>query len=728
MQSHERFRRLIRISEGGFMSVQTKKTAYGGCPHDCPDTCAMIYEVEGEKLVGVKGNPVHPMTRGGLCVKLKDYEKRHYHPDRLLYPLRRSGPKGSKQFERISWDEAIDEITERWTNIIATDGPHAIMPNSYLGNQGLVHGLNGGDAFFNRMGATVCERTFCGEGSCTAWLLTVGPTAGVDPESFIHSKYIVIWACNSVSTNLHHWHIIKEAKKQGAKVVVIDSYASKTAKEADWHIAPKPGTDGALAMAIIHTLIEESLIDQAYVDEYTLGYSDLVVRAQDKTPEWAEAICGVSASDIRQFAREYATTPPAVIRLGVALERSYGGGQTIRAVTCLPALIGAWRYVGGGALQFPVWEHPYKFEVISRPDLIPEGTPVVNNLQLGRILTGEIQLETPIKSMMCWNTNPVTQAPETDKIIAGLKRDDLFMVSAEHFMSDTAVYADIVLPASMGAEMEDIILSWGHLYLTYNEKCVESPGETLPNNEIFRRLARKMNFKEENFKWSDSECLEHYIDWEAPACEGIDFNYLKEHGFARLNVGTRDNRAPHSEGNFPTPSGKCEFKIEGASNFVAPPFRQMYEGFQSAEPLDALPDYVPAKETPATNPERATRYPLNIISPKSHSFLNSCYANMDEKIKGQGPQSVLINSFDAGARGIENGDKIRVFNDRGAFQGNAKITEDVDAGIIVATLGYWRQLNEGTVNCISSAEFVNMGHAPTFSDNLVQVSLIEADV
>ncbi len=728
MQSHERFRRPIIISEGGFMSVQTKKTAYGGCPHDCPDTCAMIYEVEGEKLVGVKGNPVHPMTRGGLCVKLKDYEKRHYHPDRLLYPLRRSGPKGSKQFERISWDEAIDEITERWTNIIATDGPHAIMPNSYLGNQGLVHGLNGGDAFFNRMGATVCERTFCGEGSCTAWLLTVGPTAGVDPESFIHSKYIVIWACNSVSTNLHHWHIIKEAKKQGAKVVVIDSYASKTAKEADWHIAPKPGTDGALAMAIIHTLIEESLIDQAYVDEYTVGYSDLVVRAQDKTPEWAEAICGVSASDIRQFAREYATTPPAVIRLGVALERSYGGGQTIRAVTCLPALIGAWRYVGGGALQFPVWEHPYKFEVISRPDLIPEGTPVVNNLQLGRILTGEIQLETPIKSMMCWNTNPVTQAPETDKIIAGLKRDDLFMVSAEHFMSDTAVYADIVLPASMGAEMEDIILSWGHLYLTYNEKCVESPGETLPNNEIFRRLARKMNFKEENFKWSDSECLEHYIDWEAPACEGIDFNYLKEHGFARLNVGTRDNRAPHSEGNFPTPSGKCEFKIEGASNFVAPPFRQMYEGFQSAEPLDALPDYVPAKETPATNPELATRYPLNIISPKSHGFLNSCYANMDEKIKGQGPQSVLINSFDAGARGIENGDKIRVFNDRGSFQGDAKITEDVDAGIIVATLGYWRQLNEGTVNCISSAEFVNMGHAPTFSDNLVEVSLIETNV
>ena len=441
------------------MTDNTQKTAHGGCPHDCPDTCAMIYEVEGGKLVGVKGNPDHPMTRGGLCVKLKDYEKRHDHPDRLLYPLRRIGPKGTKQFERISWDDALDEITSKWQAIIAEHGPHAILPNSYLGNQGLVHGLNGGDAFFNRMGATVCERTFCGEGSCTAWLLTVGPTAGVDPESFIHAKYIVIWACNSVSTNLHHWHIVKDAQKKGAKVIVIDSYASKTAKEADWHIAPKPGTDGALAMAIIHTLIEENLVDQDYIDNYTVGYADLAERARPRTPEWAGQITGVPAADIRKFAREYATTPPAAIRLGVALERSYGGGQAIRAVSCLPALIGAWRHVGGGAMQFSVWEHPYKFDVICRPDLIPEGTPVVNNLQLGRVLTGEIKLDTPIKSLMCWNTNPVTQAPETDKIIEGLKREDLFMISAEHFISDTAAYADIILPASMGAEMEDMVLS-----------------------------------------------------------------------------------------------------------------------------------------------------------------------------------------------------------------------------------------------------------------------------
>lgn len=705
------------------MASVLKTTHHGGCPHDCPDTCAMVYEVENGQLTAVRGNADHPMTRGGLCVKLKDYEKHHYHPDRLLYPMRRTGPKGSGQFERISWDEALSEITARWQTIIKEHGPQAIIPYSYLGNQGLVHGLNGGDAFFNKMGATVCERTFCGEGSCTAWLLTVGPTAGVDPESFIHSKFIVIWGCNSVSTNLHHWHIVKDAQKRGAKVVVIDPYKSKTAKEADWHIAPKPGTDGALAMAMMQTLIEENLIDQDYVDNYTVGYAELAERAQQRTPEWAAEITGVPAAEIRQFAREFATTQPAAIRLGVALERNYGGGQAIRAITSLPALVGAWRHVGGGALQFPVWEHPYKFDVMCRPDLIPEGTPVINAIQIGRALNGEMKLDTPIKSMMCWNANPVTQAAETNKIVEGLMREDLFMVSAEHFLSDTASYADIVLPATMGAEMEDMVLSWGHLYLTYNEKCIEAPGEALPNNEIFRQLAARMGYTEANFQWTDSECLQNYVDWDAAACDGIDLAYLREHGFARLKVGTKDDRAPHSRGNFPTATGKCNFRIDEATNFVAGPFRQMYEGFQPGEALDSLPDYVPSKETAQANPELAMKYPLNILSPKSHGFLNSCYANVENKINKQGQQSVLINPVDAAARQIHQGDKVRVFNDRGAFEGDAKITDDVGSGLVVATLGYWRQLNKGTVNCISSAEFVDMGHAPTFSDNLVQVEL-----
>lgn len=685
----------------------------------------MIFEVEDGKLLSVRGNKDHPMTRGGLCVKLKDYEKRHYHADRVLYPLRRTGAKGSKQFERISWDEALDEITSRWKTIIEEYGPQAIIPYSYLGHQGLVHGLNGGDAFFNRLGATVCERTFCGEGSATAWVLTHGPSGGMDPESFIHSKYIVIWGCNSVSTNLHHWHFVEDARKKGAKVVVIDAYASRTAKQADWHIAPKPGTDGALAMAMIHTIIQEDLVDQDYVDNYTVGYEELAERAKARTPEWAEQITGIAADDIRTLAREFATTKPAAIRIGVALERHYGGGQTIRAACCIPALTGAWRDVGGGIYQMTFWEHPYKLDVISRPDFIPEGTRVVNNLQIGRALTGEIPLDPPIKSMMCWNSNPVTQAPECDKIVKGLLREDLFLVSAEHFISDTASYADIVLPASMGAEMEDIILSWGHNYLTYNTKCVESPGEALPNNEIFRRLAARMGFEEERFKWSDSECLEHFVDWDSPACDGIDLDYLRKNGFAHLTIGTPDDRAPHKEGNFPTPSGKCEFKSETAANgnFVVPPFRQMYEAFQPGEPLDTLPDYVPNRESAATNPQLAKKYPLSIVSPKSHGFLNSCYANMDHKIKGQGEQFVLINAVDAAARGIKDGDQVRVFNDRGGFEGDAKITDDVNAGVVVATLGYWRQLTRGTVNIVSSAEFVNMGHAPSFSDNLVEVTL-----
>ena len=702
------------------------KTFFGACPHDCPDTCAMIYEVSDDKLVSVKGNKTHPMTRGTLCVKVKDYEKRHYHPDRLLYPHKRVGEKGEKKFERISWEEAIDTIHNKWSKIISESGPEAILPYSYLGNQGLVHGLNGGDSFFNKLGATVCERTFCGEGSCTAWLTTIGPTAGVDPESYIHSKYIVIWACNSVSTNLHHWAIVQDAKKRGAKVVVIDSYKSRTAKQADWHIAPKPGTDGALAMAIINHLIHNNLTDKEYIDKYTEGFEELKNHVTAKSPEWASKITGVEKGDIEKLAFELSTNQPAAIRMGVALERHHGGGQTIRAVTCIPALTGAWKQVGGGITQFPVWEHPYKFDTICRPDLIPKGTRVVNALQLGRVLLSEnIDKNKPIRSMMCWNANPVTQSPETEKIIKGLKRDDLFLVSAEHFISDTASYADILLPSSMGAEHEDIILSWGHLYLTYNEKCLEAPGETKSNYEIFRILAKKFNFEEEQFKWNDEECLKNYVDWDAPACDGIDLNYLKKNGYARLNVGTKDDRVPHKEGNFPTPSGKCQFILKDVKNFVAGPFRQMYEDYQPGQDLPELPDYVPPRESPTDNKELASKYPLNVISPKSHAFLNSCYANMDGKQKTQGDQFVLINQVNANERKINDGDKVKVFNERGSYEGLVKVTDDVNPGIIVSTLGYWRQLNEkGTVNSISSAEFANMGNAPTFSDNLVQVEKV----
>ncbi|MGD9501019.1 MAG: molybdopterin-dependent oxidoreductase [Methyloceanibacter sp.] len=706
------------------MNEQPKRTQFfGGCPHDCPDTCAMIYEVADGRLVEVRGNKEHPMTRGGLCVKLKDYHDHHYNPDRVLYPLRRVGPKGSRQFARISWDEAIAEIAKRWKDIIARYGSQAIMPYSYLGNEGLVQGLTAGDAFFNRLGSTVNEKTFCASGSSTAWLLTVGPTGGVDPESFVHSRYIVIWACNSISTNLHHWPFVLEAQKRGAKVVVIDSYRSRTAKQADWHIMPKPGTDGALAMGIIAAMIKNGHVDRDWVEKHTVGFAELAERAAEFTPDYVEQVTGVPAQDVATFAREFATIQPSVIRLGVALERHAGGGQTIRAVCAIPALAGSWRHVGGGLLQMPLWEFPIDWARVSRPDFIRPGSRVVNNLQLGRALVGDMKLDPPIMGLYVYNTNPVSQAPETNTIVKGLSREDLFFVTAEHFVTDTAAYADIVLPATMAGEHDDMMFSWGHFYLTLNEQAIKPRGEAKSNAEIFRLLAAAFGFDDPQFKMSDMELAEHYVKWDAPQMAGIDMDYFRKHGYFHLAVGTPDDRLPHADGNFPTPSGKVEFLVKDAKNFVAPPFRMMYEAMQSGEDVDPLPGYVPPRESAATNPRLAERYPLNVISPKSHGFLNSCYANEPHKIKGQGEQFVMISPKDAAARSIREGDPVRVFNDRGDFEGLARVTDDVREGVVVATLGYWRSLNrsDGSVNSISSAEFCGLGRAPTFSDNLVQV-------
>lgn len=700
-----------------------RKTFFGACPHDCPDTCAMIYEVQAGKLVEVRGNKEHPMTRGGLCVKLKDFHDHHHNPDRLLYPLRRSGPKGSRQFERISWDEAIGEIGRRWREIIATYGSQAIMPYSYLGNMGLVQGIASGDPFFNRLGSTVNEKTFCASGSSTAWLLTVGPTGGVDPESFVHARYIVIWACNSISTNLHHWPFVLEAQKKGAKIVVIDSYRSRTAKAADWHICPRPGTDGALAMGVINTIIAQGLIDKDYVEKHTYGFEELKARAAAFTPDYVERVTGVSAADVTTFAREFATIQPSVIRLGVALERHAGGGQAIRAVCALPALVGSWRHVGGGLLQMPLWEFPIDWAKVSRPDWIKPGTRAINNLKLGAALTGEMKLDPPIMSLFVFCTNPVSQAPETNKIVKGLQREDLFTVVAEHFLTDTAKYADIVLPSAMAGEAEDMMWSWGHFYFTYNQKAVDPPGECKPTSEMWRLLAKEMGFDDPVFKMTDSELAAYYINWDDPKMGGIGMEYFKRYGYYKIDVGSPDTRAPHKDGRFPTPSGRVEFLLHGAKNFVAGAFRAGYEGDQDGTPVDPLPGYVPNREAPETNPERAKLYPLNIISPKSHGFLNSCYANEPHKIRGQGEQFVLISPADAAKRNIREGDPVRVYNDRGDFEGVARVTDDVNAGIVVATLGYWRSLNrsDGSVNSISSDAHCGLGRAPTFSDNLVDV-------
>jgi anaerobic selenocysteine-containing dehydrogenase len=708
-------------------SSSTAETHLGACPHDCPDTCAMIYTTEQGVLTGVRGNPEHPMTRGSLCVKVKDFEKHHYNPDRLMFPMKRVGPKGEGKFERISWDEALDTIFERFAEVARSHGPEAILPYNYLGNEGLVQGLTVGDAFFNKMGATVAEKTFCGSGSCTAWLLTNGPTNGTDPLSFTQSKYIVIWGCNSISTNLHHWHIVKDAQRNGAKVVVIDPYKSRTAKEADWHIMPRPGTDGALAMAMIHVIINGNLCDLDYVEKYTVGFEQLRERAEKFTPEYAETLCGVPASDIRMLAHEYATTRNAALRPGVAVERSAGGSQALRAIFSLPALTGSWKDPGGGIYQMPLWEFPVHWDRVCRPDLIPEGTRTINVLKLGEVLTGESGLNPGVHALMVYNCNPVSQSTDTDKIVRGLEREDLFTVVSEHFVTDTARYADILLPATMAAEHDDMMFSWGHFFFTLNEKAIEAPGECVSNAELFRRLAKRFGFKEPQFSMSEKELMEWYVDWSSPKMDGCDMDYFRRHGFWRLAVGDAATRTPHAEGNFPTPSGKVEFYSEAAAtggNFVAPPFRQMYEAMQGGEKLDPLPDYVPPFESAGTAEAQARKFPLNIVSPKSHAFLNSQYANEDRKIAVQGEQAILINPTDAQSRGVAEGALVKVFNDRGHFHGAARVTEDVPPGVVVASLGYWRTLNRGgAVNIISSSAYGGMGHSPTFSDNLVEVGL-----
>jgi anaerobic selenocysteine-containing dehydrogenase len=712
------------------MSVHVSETRIvrGACPQDCPDTCAFLYHVEDGKLVEVTGDPDHPMTRGGLCVKLKDFAEHHYNPNRLLYPMKRVGPKGSGQFQRISWDDALAEIKSRWTDIIAKYGTQAIMPHAYLGHQGTLNGLTCGDAFFNRLGSTVAEKTYCESGSSTAWIMTVGPTGGLDVESLAYAKYIIVWAMNMLNTNLHAWPFILEAKKKGAKIVVIDPVRTRTAKQADWHIQINPGTDAALALAMMNVIIDEGLVDEDYVQRYTLGYEELKARAAQYPPEKAAQITGVPASDIRKLAREYATTQPSAIRQGVALERSRGGGQAIRAITCLPALVGAWRHVGGGAVEMPIWEFPFKFDQICRPDWIKPGTRVVNELDIGAALTGEMKLDPPIMSLFVYNSNPVSQAPAQAKTVAGLKREDLFTVVSELFITDTARYADLLLPATMQAEQYDLMVTWGHLYMMLNQPAISAPGECVPNVDLFRRLAKIMGFDDAYWDMSEDEMLLQFYDWKSPQLEGITLELLKEKGYMRLNVGEPDKRAPHANGNFKTPSGKCEFKASAAKdgNFVVPVWRSMYESMQPGEPVDPVPDYIPPYETPHSNPELAKRFPLNMLSPKPHAFLNTQYANEPTQQRRQGEQVVLIHPKDGAARNIQNGSYVRVFNDRGAFEGRAELSEDLMPGMILASVGHWPSLNRSgtSVNATSADKHCSLGQAGTYSDSLVDVARV----
>jgi anaerobic selenocysteine-containing dehydrogenase len=705
------------LPESGTRVVQ------GSCPHDCPDGCAMQITVVDGRATEVRGDPNHPFTRGGLCVKLNNFVETVYSPGRVLYPMRRTGPKGSGQFTRITWDEALDEIAATFTAIAAEYGPEAIMPASYLGTEGILNGLNVGDPFFNRLGATIAERTYCDSGSVTGYIMTLGPAAGVDPESFVHSKFILIWACNAISTNLHLWPFIAEARRRGAKVVVVDPLRSRTAKHADWHIPIRPGTDTALALAMMHVIIGENLYDADYVEKYTVGFDELAERVTQYTPEWAAEQTGVSADDIRTLAREYATTQPSMIRIGVAIERHAGGGQTVRALSCLPGLVGAWRRPGGGILALPLWAFPVNWPALLGAELIKPGTRIVNQFLLGRALTGELELDPPIRALMVYNTNPLVVCPEQEKIVRGLEREDLFTVVSEHFLTDTADYADIVLPATTQLEQDDVMFSWGHFYIGMNNRSIAPLGEAIPNTELFRRLGQRMGFTESYFTRTDDEIIAAAFDWSAPQMAGITPASLRRDGWARLNLPSPDSYAPYAEGGFPTPSGKVEFSSSAAAmgNFVVGLFRQGSEEHQPGQPVDPLPTWIPPRES-AFSPEAGNR--LNLLSPKSHAYLNSSFADQPQQQRSQGEPVLLIHPEDAAARNIVAGSPVRVSNERGSFVVTAKVSDETAPGVVAAYMGAWRKHAKdlATVNAVTPFEFADLGNAPTFSDTWVDVA------
>lgn len=702
-------------------------TVLGACPHDCPDTCSMLVNVQDGKVTGVQGNPTHPFTQGRLCAKTSHYQERVYHPDRVLHPMRRTGPKGSGQFERISWDEALGQIGSRWKQIIAQDGPAAILPYSYLGTQGIVNGLTVGDPFFNRLGATISERTFCDSGASTAYMMTLGPTPGMDPESFRHSRFIILWACNLLSTNAHMWPFIDQARKNGAKLVVIDPAKTGTSAMADQHLRVRPGTDGAMALALIHVIIREGLVDQDYVDRYTVGYEELAAHVAPYTPEFAAQETGIDAEVIRTLAREYAAAQPAAIRIGVAIERSAGGGQLVRALASLPALVGAWRKPGGGLLQLPLWAFPVRWDVLHRADLITPGTRVVNQWQLGRALTGDLALDPPIRSLFVYNSNPLVVAPDQLRLKEGLAREDLFTVVSEQFLTDTARYADLVLPATTQVEQADIMFSWGHLYLTLNRQAIAALGEAIPNSELFRRLARVMALDDPFFQRSDEQVIRDSIDWDSPAMQGITMAQLEEQGYARLNLPSAESFAPHAQGNFPTPSGKVEFKASMAAggNFVVPTFRQGSNDHQDGSPVPALPTYQAPRESGIGRSAQAPSYPLAMMSPKSHAFINSSYGNHRRQAAREGEQKIFLHPSDADRRGIRNDDLVRVHNERGEFVAVAKVGEETMPGVVIAPMGHWIAASraQATPAALNPTAFADLGRAPTFSDNRVEVAL-----
>jgi anaerobic selenocysteine-containing dehydrogenase len=681
------------------------------CPHDCPDTCALIVTVEDGIATEVKGDPDHPTTAGVLCTKVARYTERTYHPDRLLHPLRRVGKKGEGKFERISWDEALDTIAAK-LRPIAARAPEAILPYSYAGTMGLLQGEAMAGRFFHKLGASLLDRTICATAGATGYKYTIGASIGTDMEQFQDAKLILIWGGNPIASNLHFWTRAQAAKRNGARLIAIDPYRSLTAEKCHQHIALLPGTDSALALGMMHVLIAEDLLDHDYIASYTLGFEQLKERAAEWTPERTAATCGITAQEVLDLARLYGQTArngePVAIRTNYGVQRARGGGMAVRNLACLPALVGAWRHPAGGVQLSSSGSFPANKAALQRTDFLQAHGKMPRTINMSTIGDDLLRPASPefgpqVEAVIVYNSNPVAVAPESARVAAGFAREDLFTVVLEHFQTDTVDYADIVLPATTQLEHVDVHTSYGHLYMMANNAAVAPMGEAKANTEIFRLLAARMGLADPCFQESDDDMAAQAFNTKDVRAVHFDWESLKRNGWQRLNMPD----APFAQGGFPTPSGKCEF----------------YSAQMAADGLDPLPAYIAPYESRASNPALAARYPLGMISPPARNFLNSTFVNVASLRATEGEPQLDMHPDDSAARGISHGDMVRIYNDRGSFVCKARVTDKARPGLVVGLSIWWKKLaGDGkNVNEVTSQRLTDMGRAPTFYDTLVEV-------
>jgi anaerobic selenocysteine-containing dehydrogenase len=673
-------------------------TIRGACPHDCPDTCALLTTVVDGVAIKVQGNPAHSQTDGVLCTKVSRYTERTYHHERILTPLKRVGPKGLGRFEPVSWDEALSDVAQKLSSITARN-PQAVVPYSYAGTMGLVQGEAMAARFFNTLGASKLHRSICAEAGAQGLIHTLGGKVGMKVEFFAHSKLIIIWGSNSIGSNLHFWRYAQAAKRDGAKLICIDPRKTETADKCHEHIALLPGTDAALALAIMHELIVNDWLDHDYIYKHTVGWPALKARALLWHPERAAKVCGIPVEQIKSLAFDYGqcyiNQTPAAIRLNYGMQRVRGGGNAVRAIACLPALIGAWKHPSGGLLLSSSGMFPVDKTALQRPDLELVSTRTINMVTIGDDLQkpSSTDFGPKIEALIVYNSNPVAVAPDSSQVVKGFAREDLFTVVLEHFQTDTADYADYILPATTQLEHWDIHTSYGHTDVLLNRPAIAPVGEAKTNTQIFRELAARMGYTDACFADDDETlCKQAFGD-------KVSFDTLLEKGFTTLPVPD----APFANGNFPTPSGKCEFFSDSLDK----------------QGLDGLPDHLDNHELTGSS----ATYPLAMISPPARNFLNSTFVNVTSLRDIEAEPVLEIHADDAQARGISSGDVVMVFNQRGSYQCKAVVSKRARPGVINGMGIWWRKLglNGTNVNEVTSQKLTDLGQGPVFYDCLVEV-------